>query len=297
MKHRSSEPGASTAPVSQLSAPLGRTLIFWLPKTKAIRFSPKTSRRMPSTRTYQSVVVSTSRQLRTTWSMRSTANAMATRYCGKKKSGPAFQRPHSSTQRGDGLGRVLLFDGACPGAEELTHRVTRLLFLTRRDGELGRPDHGALVWSALADPELTAKVVDRQFRRCHLVSVEPLRGIALRQPLDPSQAVLGFQRPRRAGLFALPFRNLHHRMPSRDALNPTQPPPHRSGAAMDVGEHLNLWHAHRIPAETVHHPWQDDGHVPVAARRRQHVVSLVFRCALVDQGTRRAARQRRARLP
>ncbi len=35
MKHRSSEPGASTAPVSQFGAPVGRTLIFWLPKTSA----------------------------------------------------------------------------------------------------------------------------------------------------------------------------------------------------------------------------------------------------------------------
>src|ERR1700682_6132571 len=76
MKHRSSEPGASTAPVSQFGAPLGRTLIFWLPKTSAMRLSPKTSRRIPSTRTYQSAVASTSLQLSTTWSIRFTAKAI-----------------------------------------------------------------------------------------------------------------------------------------------------------------------------------------------------------------------------
>src|SRR3981189_3517870 len=80
MKHRSSDPGASTAPVSQFGAPLGRTLIFWLPKINATRPSPKTSRLIPRTCTYQSAVASTSRQLSTTWSMRLTANDMPQRY-------------------------------------------------------------------------------------------------------------------------------------------------------------------------------------------------------------------------
>ena len=52
--------------VAQFGAPLGRTLIFWVPNTSATRPAPKISRRMPSTRTYQSTVTSTSRQLSTT---------------------------------------------------------------------------------------------------------------------------------------------------------------------------------------------------------------------------------------
>src|SRR3978361_1428738 len=71
MKHRSSEPGASVAAVTQLGAPVGRTLIFCSPKANAIRPPPNVTRVMPSTCTYQSTQASTSRVFRTTWSMRS----------------------------------------------------------------------------------------------------------------------------------------------------------------------------------------------------------------------------------
>src|SRR4029078_2217132 len=63
-------------PVSQFGAPVGRTLIFWLPNRNADRPSPNTSRSIPSTRRYQSIVVSTSRQLSTTWSIRFTTKAI-----------------------------------------------------------------------------------------------------------------------------------------------------------------------------------------------------------------------------
>src|ERR1700712_1058269 len=76
MKQRSSDPGASTAPVSQFGAPVGRTLIFWFPNRNATLPSPNTSRSIPSTRTYQSLVASTSRQFNTTWSIRFTLKAI-----------------------------------------------------------------------------------------------------------------------------------------------------------------------------------------------------------------------------
>ena len=63
MKHRSSDARrVDRAAVTQFGAPVGRTLIFWSPNRSAIRPSPNTSRAMPSTRTYQSTVASTSRR-------------------------------------------------------------------------------------------------------------------------------------------------------------------------------------------------------------------------------------------
>src|SRR5262245_34709937 len=78
MKQRSSAPGASLGADTQSLAPVGRTLNFCRPNFSAVwRYSPNTSRCMPSTRSYHATVVSTSRQLSTTWSMRSMERTMA----------------------------------------------------------------------------------------------------------------------------------------------------------------------------------------------------------------------------
>src|SRR5215213_4206334 len=175
---------------------------------------------------------------------------------------PASHRPNTAAQRIDRPGRVPLLDGARSGAEEFTHRVTDLLLLRDRDGELGSPDHGALVWSALADPELAAKVGDRQLGRRRLVPVKPLRRLDLRQALHPPQPIAGLQCPCSAGLLTLTFCRLDQRMPARDALKRPELLPHRIGTAIDVGEHLNLRHADWIPPDSTHNPWQDDGMSP-----------------------------------
>src|SRR3954469_13620152 len=78
MKHRSSEPAASTEPVTQegssANAPSGRRLIFWFRKHSAILDSPNLWRVTPSTRSYHPAVASTSRQFNTIWSKPSTVN-------------------------------------------------------------------------------------------------------------------------------------------------------------------------------------------------------------------------------
>src|SRR6476619_3150949 len=95
---------------------------------------------------------------------------------------------------------------------------TDRLFLIGGHREPARPDHGAPVWPALTDPEFAAKVGDRQLASRHLVPVQPLRLVRLRQALRPTQTIARLQCPRRAGLFTLAFRGRHHRMPCGAAL-------------------------------------------------------------------------------
>ncbi len=77
----------------------------------------------------------------------------------------------------------------------------------------------------------------------------------IRVSSNPADRCCSVRMPRRNAEMGL----AHHRMPSRDPVKRTELPPHRIGTAMDVGEHLHLRLADRIPADRIHNPWQDDG--------------------------------------
>src|SRR6476469_3818741 len=98
---------------------------------------------------------------------------------------------------------------------------TDRLFLIGGHREPARPDHGAPVWPALTDPEFAAKVGDRQLTSRHLVPVQPLRLVRLRQALRPTQTIARLQCPRRAGLFTL---GCHRAMLWNDPSSPTSTP-------------------------------------------------------------------------
>src|SRR5215207_7366916 len=122
--------------------------------------------------------------------MRATANPMPTRYCDNVLAQTQKPSHVPGARRSDG---IPIFDAACPGAEESAHRVAGVLLAALGDRELCRPNDGALVPAAVADPELADEVGDRQVSGDHLVSIQALHGVDFGQPLLPPPTVIRLQ--------------------------------------------------------------------------------------------------------